>query len=303
MQAPRRLAALAAPFAVLLVAASAPADGTSAPPRVSVISDSILTSVTWGNDAAQAVLTQGLDMEIDAGVCRRLNGQSCDFNGGHVPTVLDMVNAWSNLGSVVVIVDGYNDVPTAFAGDVELVLDTLHNRGVAHVLWVNLHAVRPEYVAKNAVLAAAARAHPDLRVLDWNAYSASHREWYQTDSIHLVPAGGVAIAGWLHAAILAALAPPTPPAAPARALAAKKGQTVVVRAGARVDRRLRAVGGVAPLHWLTTGRALRHARLHLLARGILRGRPTRPGIYRVRVEVVDATGATARATVRVTIRR
>ena len=288
-------------FAVLLVAATAGSGGASTPPRVSVISDSVLTSVTWGNDAAQAALSQGLDLEIDAGVCRRLNGQSCEFDNGYVPTVLDVINGWSNLGSVVVVVDGYNDLPAAFPGDVELVLDTLRSRGVQHVLWVNLHTVRPEYAHKNAVLAAAARRHPELTLLDWNAYSAAHPDWYQTDGIHLVPAGGIAIAAWLNHAIFAALAAPAATRAPV--LAARRGQSVVVRAGSRVDRRLRAVGGVAPLHWLSTGRILHRMQLHLLASGELRGRPTRPGSYRVPVEVVDAVGTHVQVTVRITIRR
>ena len=60
----------------------------SASPRVSVISDSVLTAVTWGNDAAQSTLSQGLDLHIDAAVCRRLNGQSCQFNNAYAPTTL-----------------------------------------------------------------------------------------------------------------------------------------------------------------------------------------------------------------------
>ena len=43
-------------------------------PRVSVISDSILTAVTWGDPSTLASLSAGLDLQIDAGVCRRLNG-------------------------------------------------------------------------------------------------------------------------------------------------------------------------------------------------------------------------------------
>jgi hypothetical protein len=207
MPALRRLAAPAI-VAVLALAALVPSSGAAdPPPRVSIVSDSILTAVTWGNDAAQAALSQGLDVSIDAGVCRRLNGQSCEFNGGHVPTTLQVLAGIGDLGSVVVIVDGYNDIPTSFAGDVELTLDTLRDRGVQHVLWVNLHEIKQEYVEKNAVLAAAARRHPELRVLDWNAFSSAHPDWYQTDSIHLVPAGGLAIATWLHQAIVAALVP------------------------------------------------------------------------------------------------
>lgn len=303
MLSPRRLAAPAATVAVVALAALFPTAGSAdAPPHVSIVSDSILTAVTWGNEAAQSALTQGLDVAIDAGVCRRLNGQSCEFAGGYVPTTLQVLAGWDDLGPVVVIVDGYNDLPASFPGDVELTLDTLRNRGVPRVLWVNLHAIRQEYVDKNAVLAAAARRHPELTVLDWNAYSSPHPDWYQTDGIHLVPAGGVAIAAFLHEAIESALAP-APPPAPVRALAAAGTPVLVVRAGRRVRRQLHAVGGIGPLRWLARGRALRRVRLHLLARGELEGRPTRPGRYRVPLTVVDSTGAVARVTVRVTVRR
>jgi hypothetical protein len=299
----RRLAAPAAVATALALAALHPAVGAAdPPPRVSIVSDSVLTAVTWSNDAAQDALTQGLDVAIDAGVCRRLNGQSCDFGGGHVPTALQVLAGWGNLGPVVVIVDGYNDVPAAFPGDVELTLDTLRDRGVQHVLWANLHAVKQEYVDKNAVLAAAARRHPELSLLDWNAYSSPHADWYQTDSIHLTPAGGVAIAGWLHQAIEGALAP-APATPPSRALAAAHNKALFVRVGRRVRRRLHALGGVGPLRWLARGPELRRAHLHLLAHGELEGRPMRPGRYRVPLMVVDATGAVARVTIRVTVRR
>jgi hypothetical protein len=305
MPALRRLAAPAI-VAVLALAALFPSSGAAdPPPHVSIVSDSILTAVTWGNDAAQAALSQGLDVSIDAGVCRRLNGQSCEFNGGHVPTTLQVLAGIGDLGSVVVIVDGYNDIPTSFAGDVELTLDTLRDRGVQHVLWVNLHEIKQEYVEKNAVLAAAARRHPELRVLDWNAFSSAHPDWYQTDSIHLVPAGGLAIATWLHQAIVAALAPPAAASAPApaRTLAGARSRTLVVRAGRRVHRQLHAVGGVGPLRWLTRGKTLHRLRLHLLSHGELDGRPMRPGRYRVPVMVVDARGTVARMTLHVTVRR
>jgi hypothetical protein len=303
MPSPRRFAALAA----LLACTALPAGAAGAAPHVTIVSDSVLTAVTWGNAAAQAVLEQNLDVQIDAGVCRRLNGQSCEFAGTHVPTALDVVNGWrTTLGPVVVIVDGYNDVPTSFAYDVELTLDTLRDDGVQHVLWVNLHEVRSEYAQKNAVLAAAALHHPELRVLDWNAYSGTHPDWYQTDYIHLVPAGGVAIAAFIHQAILDALAPvaaPAQPPTPRRTTLVIKGKhTLVGRVGARVDRRLRAAGGVGPLRWLATGRGLRQAKLHLLTHGELRGRPSRPGTHWLNLEVVDAKGSTARVTIRFTVR-
>jgi hypothetical protein len=206
---------------------------------------------------------------------------------------------------VVVIVDGYNDLPASFASDVELTLDTLRNDGAQHVLWVNLHAVRAEYAQKNAVLAAAALHHPELSVLDWNAYSSAHPEWYQTDYIHLVPAGGIAIAAFIHQAILDALAPPAAAPQPKQkqpALVVKVKRTFVGRVGRRFDRRLTASGGVGQLRWLATGRALRQAKLHLLAGGVLRGRPSRPGTHWLNLEVVDSKGASAHVTIRFTVR-
>jgi len=298
MIAPRRLflaAALTAALAFpgLLPSASGAA---SSPPRVSVISDSILTSVTWAKDGvALTDLSNGLDLEIDAGVGRRLNGQSAEFNGGYVTTTLQVINGWINqLGSIVVIVDGYNDLPSNFPGDVELTLDTLKAHGVRHVLWVNLHEVQPQFTAKNAVLAAVAKRHPELRILDWNSFSAGHPEWYQNDFIHLMPAGGVAIATWIHQAILDTLHPDPALVVPAH-------ESIRGQVGVLVDRRLRASGGTAPLEWHTTGLSLRRARLHLLANGTLTGMPAHRGTFSLPVEVTDARGSAAHLTVVLTV--
>ena len=86
--------ALLATVLASLILFAVPASADPALPRVSVISDSILTSVVWSNDPAQAALSKDLDLQIDAGVCRRLNGESCEFNGTHVPTTLSVINGW-----------------------------------------------------------------------------------------------------------------------------------------------------------------------------------------------------------------
>ena len=291
------LAALALPG--LLPAASGAA---ASPPRVSVISDSILTSVTWAKDGVGlAALSSGLDLQIDAGVGRRLNGQSAEFEGAYTPTTLSVISGWINqLGSIVVIVDGYNDLPDNFAGDVELTLDTLRNHGVQHVLWVNLHEVRPEFAAKNAVVAAAARRHPELRVLNWNTYSAGHPEWYQNDFIHLMPAGGVAIATFIRQAIADVLNPPPPPP-PDPALVVAGRQVIRGHVGVRVDRHLHAAGGTAPLRWHTRGGSLRNARLHLLANGELRGTPAHAGTFVLPIDVTDARGSVAHLSLVLTV--
>ncbi len=304
MPKPRRLtmaaAALLAAVALPALFQAAPAPA-AAPPRVSIISDSILTAVTWSGDGSLAALGSGLDLQIDAGVCRRLNGQSCLFNGAHVPTTLEMINRWSGqLGSIVVIVDGYNDLPDPFASDVELVLGALRDQGVQHVLWVNLHEVTPELAVKNAVLAAAARRHPELRVLDWNGYSAPHPDWYQTDFVHLRQDGGDAIAAWIRQAIADVLDPPAPPVQ--AAVLTVPLQTVVARVGVPFDHRLQAGGGAAPLRWRVSGGALRRAGLHLSAGGELTGTPLRASRFAVQLAVSDAGGARVATTVAFTVK-
>ncbi|HST17437.1 MAG TPA: hypothetical protein VLK36_07190 [Gaiellaceae bacterium] len=300
MIAPRRLVTATFLTAALALPSLFPA-GSAADslPRVSVISDSILTSVTWNKDGvALADLSNGLDLEIDAGVGRRLNGQSAEFEGSYVPTTLSVISSWQyQLGPTVVIVDGYNDLPGNFAGDVELTLDTLRDHGVQHVLWTNLHEVRPEFAAKNAVLAAAARRHPELRILDWNSYSAAHPEWYQNDFIHLMPSGGVAIATFIRQAIADILNPPPPDPA----LVVARRQAIRGHVGVHVDRHLHVSGGTAPLRFHTRGRALRSARLHLLANGTLSGTPTHAGRFVLPIDVTDARGSIAHLTVVLTV--
>jgi len=298
--APRRLVPLTFLAAVLALPCVLPAASAAGSlPRVSVISDSILTSVTWNKDGvALADLSNGLDLEVDAGVGRRLNGQSAEFEGAYTPTTLSVISSWQyQLGPTVVIVDGYNDLPANFAGDVELTLDTLRNDGVQHVLWTNLHEVRPEFAAKNAVLAAAARRHPELRILDWNKYSAAHPEWYQTDFIHLMPSGGVAIATFIRQAIADTLNPPPPDPA----LVVARHQAIRGHVGVRVDRRLRVSGGTAPLRFHTRGASLHRARLHLLANGTLSGTPTHAGRFVLPIDVTDARGSVAHLTVVLTV--
>jgi len=293
--------ALLATVLASLIVSAVPASADATLPRVSVISDSILTSVVWSNDPAQAMLNNGLDLQIDAGVCRRLNGESCECNGTHVPTTLSVINSWYySLGPVVVIVDGYNDLPDSFAPDVELTLDTLRNANVQHVLWLNLHETRPEYVAKNAVLRAAEQQHPELRVLDWNGYAAAHANWYQSDGIHLVPDGGLAIAAYIRQAIADAFAPP--PVAPADPLDVPTFQSIRAQVGAPLDYQLRT-GGETQLKWRTTSATLQRLDLHLSASGELTGAPSRAGTFTLPLDATGADGTTAHVIVSLAVAR
>jgi hypothetical protein len=140
-------------------------------------------------------------------------------------------------------------------------------------------------------------------VLDWNTYSAGHPDWFQTDFIHLRPAGGAAIASWLHQAIADTLAPPAAPPPPRSTLAVVTPHAIFGRVGVRFNRHLQAGGGAAPLRWRTTGVSLRKAGLHLLANGQLTGRPAHAKTFALPLEVTDADGSAVNVTVTLTVKR
>jgi hypothetical protein len=109
-----------------------------------------------------------------------------------------------------------------------------------------------------------------------------------------MPAGGVAMATWIRQAIGDTLSPDPALIVPTR-------QSIRGHVGIRVDRLLDASGGTAPLRWRTTGRSLRHARLHLLANGKLVGTPAHSGTFTLPIEVTDARGSSAHLTVVLTV--
>jgi hypothetical protein len=73
------------------------------------------------------------------------------------------------------------------------VLDSLLTKlADRQVIVLNLHVPRPWQDPNNVTLAAAARNHPSVRLLDWNGAAAAHPDWLWDDGIHLRPAGAAA---------------------------------------------------------------------------------------------------------------
>jgi hypothetical protein len=184
----------------LTLALVATSSVAAAEPRVTVLSDSVLTSVLW-HPENMAILGQGLDLDMEVAVCRRLAGTSCTFEGSAPPTLLDLLPTLPNLGATVIVEMGYNDDPSSFGADVEETIARLTARGVTHVIWPTLHVSRSEFTAMNRALVGAMIAHPQLALVDWDGYAQGHGEWFQTDSLHLTAAGGTGIATLLHQAL------------------------------------------------------------------------------------------------------
>ncbi|NVY95740.1 acetyltransferase [Lactobacillus sp. DCY120] len=58
------------------------------------------------------------------------------------------------------------------------------------VLWINVHVpTRTWEHSVNATLQRQAQRYSNLKVIDWQNYSAKHSEWFYTDSVHTNPQG------------------------------------------------------------------------------------------------------------------
>jgi hypothetical protein len=261
-------------------------------PKVTIIGDSVMTGVLWHRDAV-AVIQQGLRVDWQVAVCRRLEGVSCPFEGVQVPTVVELVQSLGpEIAPTVIVEMGYNDFEQTFAQSVEDTVRALLDAGVKRILWVNLREVRHPYVDMNGVLEAAAHRYSQLTIVDWNRYSRSHPEWFQNDGEHLVAAGGVAMARFVHAALMKALAPVA--VAPRRLPVAHAGRTYTAT--------LVATGGTMPYRWVIAAGSLPQG-LGLTKHGRLLGVPRQPAHASVVVRATDAVGGSATRRESLTVER
>jgi|SRR5581483_2614689 len=251
--------------------------GAASPPRVTVISDSVLTSIIW-HEQNLSVLAAGFDLDLNVAVCRRLAGVSCAFDGVAPPTVVDLLGSMQVVPAAVVVEMGYNDDPTLFRGEAETVIDGLVARGAKQIVWPTLVESTPNFVSINRDLIALMLAHPQLELVDWNGYAARHGDWFQTDHLHLTAAGGLGMATLLHQALV------SPPAA--------SGSVTLPPAprGKPYRSALRAAAG-CPCHWTLADGALAPG-LTLSDNGTVSGTARAAGTFRA-----DATYVTASALV------
>jgi hypothetical protein len=84
-------------------------------------------------------------------------------------------------------------------------MQALVDAGVSRVVWVTLHVDRENYSLINGVIENAPTRWPQLRVADWNAFSAG-KPWFGYDAVHLNDSGAVGLAKLLRMQVLAALA-------------------------------------------------------------------------------------------------
>jgi hypothetical protein len=188
--------------------ASSPGSGSQAAgavphSRVTLITDSVAGAIAL-DTGATATLSQGIDLFLEPGQARILGGE---YPPGAIapPSVADLsATLGQSLGPLVIVAVGYNDISTDYAANMEAALAAMRDSAVRRVLWVTLH-VSPNHTSYriiNDAIRAAAKQHAELTVVDWNAYSARHPDWFQPDGVHLVGVGPRELAGLIHATLV-----------------------------------------------------------------------------------------------------
>ena len=288
---PRRAAGAASLVAVALALVGGANARSSAGVRVTVFGDSAATAMAYDPDAKRT-LGRGIDLRLEVAACRRVGDASCPYDGVRPPNVIERATQLGReLGPVVVVIVGYNDYEANYADNIEQALAVFRSAGVDRVLWATLREGRQSYANMNDMIRAAARKHPEMTVLDWNALARSNPDWLQPDGIHLTAAGAEGMATLVNDALVdLRIAPkPAPPTA-RRALSIVSRSLPLGRRGRAYTASLRAVGGTAPYRWRKTGGVLAPG-LRLLASGRVSGTPLRQGRFTLRVRVLDRAGA------------
>lgn len=185
-----------------------PATGSAAvnspPPdrRVTLITDSAMAGIRW-NGALGSL--QGFVADARMESCRRLVQASCRGREGYVPmTVQSELGTLPAAGpeDVLVIATGYDDWYQRFSSDFDIVTATARAKGFHHIVWVTFRShvsYGPYYMEMNSVLRAkvASGDYPDVRLWDWEAYTADVSGWFSSDGIHLTTLGAWGAGDWL----------------------------------------------------------------------------------------------------------
>lgn len=265
---------------VLTLGAATARAGARDVQHVTLIGDSVADAI--GNtNSATGIVKQGVDMDIEVAPCRRVEAEGCPVDGVRPPSVVQLTKSMGlKLGPNVVVSVGYNDYETQYAQSIDDALAAFKAVGVKHVWWLTLRAAHHPYVNMNDDIAAAARTHPELTVIDWNVYSRSHPGWFQNDGLHLVQSGADAMATLIHKTLLddgVALRPVHVDTATLPA--AQRGKPYAAK--------LEAADGLAPYHWSLLARAPQG--LHLEPDGRIIGKPlAKAGVYAFNVRVKDS---------------
>jgi hypothetical protein len=199
----------AAVLAGALVTAILPASAASAAPAPSsaraatpvttafLLGDSVMAGLDFSTNT-NGILNAHRTTTRDAKVCRRLVAASCAYQGVTPLTALQVMQADSgHLGDALVMMVGYND--SGISGNIESLMAEADRQHVGTVLWLTYRSPGGRYDASNAALNTAAASHANLRIADWNTYTAGKSSWFASDGLHLTGQGPDQLATFINA--------------------------------------------------------------------------------------------------------
>jgi len=173
--------------------------------------------------------------------------------------------------------------------------------GATRIVWLTLYESRESHQTMNGVLTAAAASDSHLILLDWNAYSRSHPDWFQPDGVHTTTDGAIGLATLIHSELvtLGVAQVPSEVSAPGTSTttttAANVSPVIVTVSLPEASENqlysapLRVNGGAAPYRWIRL-EPLAHGIL-LAVDGLLTGIPrVGPGTFALAVKVTDSKG-------------
>jgi len=188
---------------------SPPTNPLPPPRKVTVIGDSVLAGIRW-NGTTEA--WQGFQVVDETHSCRRLVQRSCRGREGYTPvSALPYLLSLPTAGpeELLVIGLGYDDWHTGFADEFDQVIAAARQRGFRHIAWMTLLIDVPyhfsgfpaatNYAFMNDTLRAklATGDYPEVRLWDFDHYTATATGWFYADGVHLRPLGSLGAADWI----------------------------------------------------------------------------------------------------------
>ena len=226
-------------------------NGAGSAPHIGLIGDSTLTAVRLV--AADEPLRR-YNFTLDAEECRRTTATSCGSRPEDALTTLRRLRGrW---GSVLVMMTGYNDSGTTFAGSVDAIMAAARRQGIRAVIWLTLRTAEVAYPPRgfkstslgfgdnNRILLQKSRQYGGrLQIADWAGHSADRPSWVASDGIHLSSTGALALSTFIATKVDrvfagAAITPPEPWATLRVGSQGRKvtaAQRAVIRAGIRLS--------------------------------------------------------------------
>lgn len=173
--------------------------------RVTVITDSVGTALLWDPGPLHD-FSAGLDVRGYAFGCRKLVVAGCPYAPSvKPPSALDVIQQLgTELGPIVVIDVGYNDIADTYAAGLDEVMRALLANDVQRVVWVTLEEAADVWLSIDDQIRAAPARWPQLVVADWGP-TVTDEPWLFKDVVHLNHDGGVALGQFLRPIVLGQL--------------------------------------------------------------------------------------------------